>query len=96
VANNLHISYDLKNPGRDYENIIAAVKQLGGWAKIHYSYWYVSSEFSAQQARDHLLVQLDSNDSLYVVNSTDNTAAHYNISPEVAAFMSAAWAKRAA
>jgi len=38
MANNLHISYDLHEPGKNYGEVIAAVKRLGAWAKIHYSF----------------------------------------------------------
>ena len=75
MSNNLHISYDLKNPDRDYEKVIAAVKTLGSWAKIQYSFWFVKSEFTAEQARDYLLRYIDANDSIYVADSTNNNAA---------------------
>ena len=41
--NNLFISYDLKNPGQNYDRVITAIKGLGSWAKVQYSLWFVSS-----------------------------------------------------
>jgi len=48
MGNNLHISYDLNVSGQNYEAVIAKIKTLGGWAKIHKSYWYVNSVLTAK------------------------------------------------
>jgi hypothetical protein len=96
MANNLHISYDLKNPDRDYEKIIAATKKLGNWAKIHYSFWFVKSEFTAEQARDYLVKFVDSNDSVYIADCTNNIAAWQNIPPDSSTFIHEKWQARAA
>jgi hypothetical protein len=96
MANNLHISYDLIDPGQNYEKVIAAVKQLGSWAKIHYSYWYVDSHLSAEQALNILLKVIDSNDSLYVVDATNRNAAWSNISADAARFIQGHWLAKAA
>lgn len=32
--NNLFISYDLKNPGQNYERVMNAIKGLGSWARV--------------------------------------------------------------
>ncbi len=96
MANNLHISYDLKNPGRDYDKVIGAIQKLGGWAKIQFSHWYVDSTFTAAQARDYLKDFVDTNDSIYVVDSTNNDWASWNLSPEVTAFLHSKWFAKAA
>lgn len=93
MANNLHISYDLYSPGQSYDKVIAAIKELGGWAKIHKSFWYVKSSYSAAQARDHVGKAMDANDSLYVVDSTNNDAAWRNVSTEVSDFIIGRWYK---
>jgi hypothetical protein len=71
MANNLHISYDLHEPGKNYDRVIGAIKQLGSWAKIHYSFWYVKSNLTAAQARDAVVRALDANDSVYVVGCNE-------------------------
>jgi hypothetical protein len=96
MANNLHISYDLKNPERDYAKVIAAIKQLGSWAKIHYSFWFVKSNFTATQARDYLLKHIDSNDSIYVADATNNDAAWHNIPDDSSRFIREIWRAKAA
>jgi hypothetical protein len=96
MANNLHISYDLHEPGKNYDSVIAAVKGLGSWAKIHYSFWYVKSNLTAEQARDAIVRVIDANDSVYVVDSTNNNAAWKNISPEAAQYIRDHWHSLAA
>lgn len=92
MPNNLHISYDLTSPGQSYERVIEKIKTLGGWAKIHYSFWYVNSSYSATEARDIISPVLDSNDSLYVVDSTGNQAAwNGGINAEVSSFIKDHW-----
>ena len=93
MARNLHISYDLYNPGQNYEKVIATIKTLGSWAKIHKSYWFVDSSLTAEQARDRLWAAMDANDSLYVVDATNNEAAWQNISQEAANFIRDKWHK---
>lgn len=94
MANNLHISYDLKNPGQNYNTVIEKIKTLGAWAKIHYSFWYVKSPFSAEQARDALASVLDANDSVYVVDATNNNAAWNILSAEVSSQIQGNWGLR--
>jgi hypothetical protein len=93
MANNLHISYDLHKPDKNYEAVIAKIKTLGNWAKIHYSYWYVNSSYTAAEARDAVWDAMDSDDSLYVVDATNNVAAWQNISDEASAFIRDHWNK---
>jgi hypothetical protein len=96
MANNLHISYDLKEPGKNYDRVIKAIKELGSWAKVHYSFWYVKSDYTAAQVRDVLARVIDSNDTVYVVDATNNDAAWQNLSPEASKFIRERWQSRAA
>lgn len=93
MANNLHISYDLKNPGQSYDRVISKIKSLGSWAKIHYSFWYVRTELTASQARDQIVSVLDQNDTVYVVDSNSNEAAWNGINSEVSEFVQQHWFK---
>lgn len=81
MANNLHVSYDLNSPGQNYDAVIDRIKQLGSWAKIHYSFWYVDSTYTPTQAVDHIKPALDANDRVYVVDATNNVAA-WNTLPQ--------------
>lgn len=93
MANNLHISYDLYQPGQNYDGVIAKIKDLGSWAKIHLSFWYVNSGYTAEQAVEHIWSAMDARDKLYVVDATNNSAAWRNLSDEVSAHIRDQWYK---
>ncbi|MFC6486881.1 CRISPR-associated protein Cas2 [Nitratireductor sp. GCM10026969] len=96
MANNIHISYDLYKPGQNYENVIAKIKTLGGWAKIHKSFWYLDTPLSAEEVARAVWYVMDQNDSLYVVDVTNNMAHWYNISPEASQYIQQHWYSKAA
>ena len=89
--NNLFISYDLNQPGQNYERVIEAIKALGNWAKVQKSFWYVRSSLTASQALDRLKLVIDKNDSIIVVDATNNVAAWYGVSHEVGEYMRKQW-----
>ena len=91
MANNLFISYDLYAPGQNYERVIEAVKSLGNWAKVQKSFWYVNSHYSSAQARDFMWAAMDANDSVIVVDATNNAANWKNISDEVGEYIINHW-----
>lgn len=93
MANNLIVSYDLYNPGQDYSKVIEAIKSLGPWAKIHKSVWYVKSTSTAVQAVATVWAVMDGNDSLFVMDATNNNASWQNLSEQVASFIKDQWAK---
>jgi hypothetical protein len=93
--NNLIISYDLMKPGQNYEAVIAAIKGLGSWAKVHYSLWYVSSSHTADRAAKIVRRALDENDKLIVVDATKNNAVWYNLPPEVSEHIQQNWNRKA-
>jgi len=93
MANNLHISYDLYEPGQSYEAVAEAIKALGTWAKVHQSFWYANSNFSAQQAAERVRAAMDSNDKLYVVDATNNDAYWYNLGDEASEFIRNHWTR---
>ena len=74
MANNLFISYDLFVPGQGYDNVAAAIKSLGTWAKIQMSFWYVKLNHSANKAAEIVWAAMDRNDSVIVVDATNNNA----------------------
>lgn len=94
MGNILIISYDLSEPGRNYTNLIQEIKTLGLWAHTLDSVWYVKSSLSASEACDRLIRAIDQDDSLLVVDATNNNAAWKNLKPEVAAFIKENWLKR--
>jgi hypothetical protein len=63
------ISYDLRKPGQNYEQLYEAIKSYGTWAKINESLWAIVTTSNATQVRDKLLAHIDSNDRLFVIKS---------------------------
>ena len=91
MANNLFISYDLHTPGQDYEKITEAIKALGSWVKVQYSLYYVNSNLTASEASKKVWAVMDSNDSLIVIDATNNNASWYNIGQKVSDFIQKHW-----
>jgi hypothetical protein len=94
--NNLFISYDLKNPGQNYDPVFTAIKGLGSWAKVQYSLWFVSSTYTAKQAAEIVWRAQDSNDTLIVIDATNNDAVWYGISTEVSEHIQKHWNRQTA
>ena len=63
------ISYDLKKPGQNYDQLYEAIKSYGTWARINESVWAVVTTNSAVYIRDHLTGFIDTNDRLFVIKS---------------------------
>jgi len=93
MANNLFISYDLNSPDQNYSAVIEEIKSLGNWAKVQKSFWYVNSSLAASQAVDRVWAKMDMNDSLIVVDATNNNAAWQGLSAEVDNFIKDKWTK---
>lgn len=72
----LHIAYDLNRPGQSYNTLIAALEKAGA-KKILYSGWLLRTASSPSDVRDWLIKMVDTNDRLFVVESTNS--AWYNI-----------------
>ncbi len=68
------ITYDLRQPGRNYEALYEAIQSYGTWAHINQSTWAVVTTQSAVQIRDFLLNSMDANDSIFVVKSGTEAA----------------------
>lgn len=67
------ISYDLDEPGQDYTDLWAALKQMGA-KRVLYSEWIVNSAAGAVALRDYLLRFIDANDRLLVVGLSGEAA----------------------
>lgn len=63
------VSYDLRAPGRNYDDLYTRLKSFKKWGRITESTWAVLSDSSAVQVRDYLSQVLDSNDRVIVVKS---------------------------
>ena len=91
MANNLFVSYDLHKPGQNYDAVIDEIKRHGGWAKVHYSLFYLDTQESAKQVAEAVRRAMDANDRLIVVDTTNNDAYWFNLNPEVGKFLQEHW-----
>jgi len=74
------ITYDLRTPGKDYPNLIEAIKRLGG-IRPTASQWLVRGDWTATAVRDHLRQHIDLNDVM-VVTELGADWASWNLSKE--------------
>lgn len=63
------ISYDLRNK-RDYEKLYDTIKSYSNWAHILESLWAVVTTQSAVEVRNKLALNMDSDDGLFVIQSS--------------------------
>lgn len=91
MGNNLMISYDLHAPQKNYEKVAKAIKSLGNWAKPHKSFWYVNSRYNAEQAAEIIWDAMDADDTVYVVDASNNDASWFNIKESTSSFIQKHW-----
>jgi len=60
------ISYDLCEPGRNYDGLYEAIKSYYVWAAITESTWIVRTSSSSAEIWDRLNREVDANDRLFV------------------------------
>lgn len=68
------ILYDLRAPGRNYEDLYKAIKSYGTWGKLTESAWAIVTNEDSTQIRDFLMKYMDSNDRIMVVMSGQEAA----------------------
>lgn len=61
------ISYDLRSPGRNYDDLITAIKSFGLWWHQTESVWFIVSDKDVVSIRDFLMNYIDRNDKLFVI-----------------------------
>lgn len=67
------VSYDLRQPGRNYEPLWQDLRNAGGVRALE-SLWLVDVNQTAVQVRDLLRTHLDANDRIMVVEITPAAA----------------------
>jgi hypothetical protein len=93
MSNNLLVSYDLNSPGQNYTTVIDEIKSLGSWANVQKSHWYVSSNLTAIEARDRVSSVMDNNDSLVVIDASNDSVAWNNLYIEISDHIENSWRK---
>ena len=62
----LIVTYDLVNPGQNYEELLRKIRAYPGWAMLGGSSYLISTDATPVQVRDNLMAVLDRNDQLFV------------------------------
>ena len=92
MANNLFISYDLSDPDQNFDAVAETIQKLGDWGQINPTLWYVRSQHSAEEATKLVWAAMNpKDDSLAVIDASNNSANWQNIAPEMADFFEAKW-----
>lgn len=86
----LLIEYDLLTPGKDYADLLAAIKAYP-WCHHLKSAWLVIAALSAQQLAAALRPHVDTNDRLVVFDLTGHTAYWYGLPDEISSWIKANW-----
>lgn len=81
--NTMLISYDLRLPGRNYENLHEHLKSYSGYAKPLESLWLIETYLSSKEIRDRVRRYIDSSDGIFVVDITNDTMAWFGIPQKV-------------
>ncbi len=85
------ITYDLGNPGRNYEGVSEQIKAVAnGFCRPTKSQWIINSDASAAQIRDRISSKLDSGDKL-LVNEVGNGWASWGLSNETNTWLHQFW-----
>jgi len=91
MANSLFIGYELDKPDRDYTDLIRVIKELGGWAHVKTSFWYLTTTLDAQSVFNRLQHQLQPQDKLIVIDPTRNYGIWAGLDAEVSNYLKANW-----
>jgi hypothetical protein len=67
------ISYDLRNPGRNYDPLWSRLKDWKAQAALE-SVWFIDTASSASTIRDDLKLYIDANDRVFVARLVGETA----------------------
>ena len=80
----LIVTYDLSNPGRNYEALLRKIKTYKNWARLGGSSYIIMVDQGTKTAqhRDYFASILDANDKLYV-SALGKDAAWQGLSAEV-------------
>ena len=68
------VAYD-KHPGRDYAELLAALRAYRTYWNHLDSFWLINTDEAAEQIRDALWILMDSNDELLVMDISVTAAA---------------------
>ena len=66
------ISYDLREPGQKYDELIKIIETFGYGISPQKSFWLIRTTLTIQQMADKINVVLDDNDALFICELIGN------------------------
>ena len=85
------VSYDLRAPGRNYQNLHNYLDSFPSWAKPLESVWLIETSLTAVQLRDGVFQHVDANDQVFVVDVTKQPTAWRNLGAKVVEWINSKW-----
>ena len=76
------VSYDLQEPEKKYEELLAKIKEASAWAKLGGSAYLIVSDKTPVELRNEYRNVLDDNDKIYV-GTVNPPAAGYGMPKDV-------------
>ena len=68
------ITYDLKNPGKNYTDLYEGIKKLGNaWWHYMDSVWLVQTQLNVESSNNRLRPFIDNNDYIFIVDITNQS-----------------------
>jgi hypothetical protein len=61
------VTYDLNDPGQNYEVVLKVIKQIDGWARLSESSYAITSSLTPRGIYNKFKPHLDKNDQFYVI-----------------------------
>ena len=80
------VSYDLRQPGRDYSALYRLLRSYPSWCHVMESYWLIQTADSATTVRDAVANVVDQNDRIFVA-VTAAPAAWQGLSDDVSEWL---------
>lgn len=85
------ITYDLGNPGRNYEGVVDEIKAIAnGYCRPTQSHWFINTNHSAGAIRDKIATKLDTSDKL-MVNEVGDDWGTWGLRKETNEWLRAHW-----
>ncbi|MFT9118954.1 MAG: hypothetical protein ABF453_02935 [Bifidobacterium psychraerophilum] len=66
----LSINYDLKAPGKNYEDLLRRLRGFPKWSHVQDSFWLIQTALDKDDVYAELKKYMDSSDSLFVMTYT--------------------------
>ncbi|MFF8326083.1 hypothetical protein ACH49M_12680 [Rhodococcus qingshengii] len=85
------IAYDLNSPGQKYDDLIAAIKDLGAWWHHLDSTWLVKTTLTTSELRDVLQKHLDAGDELLVVDVSGDSRSWRGFNDSASKWLKETW-----